>query len=115
MSKQDLVWVALRVLGLFLVVKAILVLPMIPYSAMMWNVAEHFSEGEASNHLTAHKDVVITASRSTFAEHVFEFVLYTLTGLYFLRRGRFVMKLCLSSTDLVEPDTKGSGKVDAHP
>ena len=87
MDKQQAGWLIVRAFGVYLLIQAFMLGLGIPgeiYTARMYsNLAA--SLGTQNNYVTA----LSLSYRSTLVAWLLKFVLYSATGIYLLRRGRF--------------------------
>jgi len=106
MNKEDWIWVAIRIFGIFLIVMAILALPRLISSAHIawvyrgqWTLCDDISE--SSEAIT---DLMKKAYAQTLADLIsngFRVVCFTLIGIYFLRGGSLIFRL------INPPESKG--------
>jgi len=93
MSKEDYIWVAIRIFGILLVVMAIIAIPTILSSAFMvwgYHSAAAAMSGEAISDM---QDTIAQANFGTMLSATFRAILYYAAGVYFLKGGKFVHKL----------------------
>jgi hypothetical protein len=93
LSKHDWIWVAIRVFGLYLLVRAIIAVPSVIGAFMLWRVARHLSPANVDERF---HDAYRTLSRGASAELASSsvaFILFALIGFYLIRGGGWVFRI----------------------
>jgi hypothetical protein len=107
LDREDIIWVAIRIFGLYFLARAMLLIPEI-YGAISWL---HYL-GPAVESLSRGIELSVKTTQTHLLNSSLSFVLFSAVGLYFLRRGQFVFKLIklpsksLGSNTSVERDAK---------
>ncbi|MES9854543.1 MAG: hypothetical protein ABW170_22230 [Candidatus Thiodiazotropha sp. L084R] len=88
MNKNEAIWIVLRFIGLYLVIKALMLLPELASS--LWFV---FSVGSELVIETPGAEFAVKATLKVINDSLIAVVLYGIGGFYFLRRGKAVFNL----------------------
>ena len=88
LDREDIIWIAIRIFGLFFLVRAILLIPDI-YGAISWL---HYL-GPAVQNMGEGSELSIKTTQSHLLNRSVAFILYLAIGLYLLRGGLWVFKL----------------------
>lgn len=90
MTKDEWLWVAIRIAGLYLLVLALIAVPQaIATAYALGQLVLDAESGETGRHLAAIKKAALGQGVKALSE----MVLFTLAGLYLLRRGKLVHQL----------------------
>ncbi len=93
MTRNDWIWLAIRVTGLFFLAKAILAIPSVAASGLyIWvagSVRMVFADIGLDNTEKAMHEMAI----QSFVDTCVSFVCYSIAGYYFAFKGKFVRKL----------------------
>ena len=89
MSKEDWIWVAIRIFGIYLIVLAITSVPALVMNAYI------VSQNAALQVDTVDKmhDTIFQAAAASLTNNIVRVVLFSLIGFYFLRSGKLIFKL----------------------
>lgn len=93
MKKEDYIWAAIKIFGLYLMVKAIIVLPHVGgglYLLVSTDVFEHIPDKENPKNMY---DMAYYAHQKQVVLALLEFVLYSIFSTYFLKGGKFIFNL----------------------
>lgn len=107
LDREDIIWVAIRIFGLYFLARALLLLPEI-YSAISWL---HYLGPEVQN-LGQGTELSIKTTQAHLFNSSLTIFLFLVIGLYLLRGGLWVFKLIklptknLSSNTSVERDAR---------
>ena len=96
MNKEEYIWVALRIFGLFLIVMAILAIPDAIAVFYQSSIFYSFSVGELSEAANDSEKLgmkIFEAQRIKSISSLLKVIIYGLFGVYFLRGGRAIHKL----------------------
>lgn len=108
MSKSDCMWVGIRLLGLFLVAKAVLVLPEVPAKYMakesVRELAQVVDESKEAHKIFKEMGDVLACG---WVESAIKFVLYSLAGLYFCRWGKIFHRFIMPPEEVVDVGSGG--------
>ncbi len=102
MTKHDWIWVAIKVLGLYLLVEAIIAIPGLIGSAH--GVYQHYGFPPASSvELDRISRLLHEGLETQFISSLFRVIICAAGSFYFLRRGRFLFRLaCPPESDNIE-------------
>jgi len=104
MNKEDVLWAAIRIFGIFLLVMAIMQIPKLLKSSMtsyiysgyestLSSLPETQSDFNIDEVFSKAFNKLFSKSISDAILSVINIIIYSLAGLYFLRKGDFVFKL----------------------
>ena len=89
LTKRDLLWVALRLCGIYFFVQALQALPTLTYGLFFWSTVPTFHTGEAGDIARAN---LRDKSIAHMVSAVFDLVIYAPCAAYFLFGGRRLLK-----------------------
>jgi len=96
MNKEEWIWVAIRIFGIFLLVMAILSIPRAIASIHYASIFQSFSGSEvasATNGTEKFAIKIFDAQRSHSIRSILEVIVYGLFGFYFMRGGKAIHKI----------------------
>jgi hypothetical protein len=104
MSKEDWIWVAIRIFGIYLVVLTITAIPRFVSTSLnlYYNqsykkavITDYGAEGNVTkdNEVGDMMRTVYTTSVTTFAGCIVKLVLFASLGVYFLKGGKLIFRL----------------------
>lgn len=115
MSTRGVLLIAMRIVGLVLIGKAIVSVPDVPYSALIW-LSVRDMQAQNYQYITGEEGLPDNAMESLAAASVSRMLYSVITvvvclggGYYFLRHGKWIMRMCLydgmsSPTDTSDGD-----------
>lgn len=105
MTRNDWIWLAIRVTGLFFLAKAILAIPLVVASGLYVWIAGSMKMmlTDTGNLEKATHELAV----SSFVDTCVQFVCYSIAGIYFAMKGKLVRKLIRISEETDQtPDLK---------
>ena len=95
MTKEDWIWVAIRIFGIYLIVLAVISLPALLGSSIMvhswWGLSADASE--ASDLMDTMASRLLTAQFSALLSALCRVIVFTGCGVYLVRSGKLIFRL----------------------
>jgi hypothetical protein len=110
MTRDDWIWVAVRIFGVYLVVMAVMTVPKVINGALStwtWSGKVTFHEADTSDmsdmRLSQYYKTARAAAVTSLVVSSVRLVVFAIVGLYFLRNGRFVFRLVRPPAPALSP------------